>query len=260
VSALLRREWMRFATAATFLTRAPWIARWASGEPAELARSARWFPLVGVLVGACGAAVYAGASLLLPTTLAALLALAATVALTGAFHEDGLADAADGLFGGYTKERRLEIMRDSRIGTFGGIALVLSLALRWQALVVLGPSIAAWVLPAAHAGARFSSLLLARALPYGREGAPNKPIADGIGAVEATVGGAVTAAALLAWVIAGGPIAPALAAIASALVIVGCGRLFAARIGGITGDCLGAANQVVEIAILLVAVAFAAHA
>lgn len=254
---LLRREWMRFATAATFLTRLPWIARHASGDPAELARSARWFPLVGVLVGGWAAAVYAGTALLLPPSLAALLALGATVALTGAFHEDGLADAADGLFGGYTTTRRLEIMRDSRIGTFGGIALVLSLGLRWQTLLLLGPQTAAWVLPAAHAGARFSSLVLATWLPYVREGAPNKPIADGIGLREAAVGGAVTATALLAWAIAGGPVAAAVATIAAALIVLACGRLFVARIGGITGDCLGAANQLVEIAILLVAVAFA---
>lgn len=258
MTSLLRREWTRFATAATFLTRAPWVARWASGDAAELARSARWFPLVGVLVGAWGALAFAATACLLPPAAAALLALAAMVALTGAFHEDGLADAADGLFGGYTRERRLEIMRDSRIGTFGGIALVLSLGLRWQALLALGPATAAWVLPAAHAGARYASLALAAWLPYVREGAPNKPIADGIGAPELVIGGLACALALLPWAVAAGVVAPALAVLAAATGTAACGLLFVRRIGGITGDCLGAANQVVEIAVLLAAVALAA--
>lgn len=255
---MIGRELRRMATAATFLTRLPLIARCASGDPLELGHSARWFPLIGCVVGAIGGAIYLGAAAIWAPGLAALIALAAMVLVTGAFHEDGWADAFDGLFGGWTVERRLEIMRDSRIGTYGALSLLLLLAAKWQALASLPPAEAFPVLVAAHAMARWSTLVLARSLPYVREQGPMKPVASGIGAVELGIGtlSAVLVLSLLAtcsslWLVA-------LGTAATLVLMAGAALLFRARIGGITGDCLGAANQAIELLWLLMAAALLA--
>jgi adenosylcobinamide-GDP ribazoletransferase len=248
-------ELRRIATAATFLTRLPGVARCALGDPVELGRSARWFPLVGIAIGALGAGVYWAASSIWPPALAALAAIAAMVLATGAFHEDGLADAADGLFGGWTAERRLEIMRDSRVGTFGAMALVLLVLGKWQAIAALDPGEALPVLIGAHAAARWSTLALARALPYVRDAGAMKPVASGIGPVELAVGSLVTLAALAALGLAAGVVLVAIGAVATLVIVAASAALYRARIGGITGDCLGATNQLVEVAWLLAAAA-----
>jgi adenosylcobinamide-GDP ribazoletransferase len=141
--------------AASFVTILP-VALSKPAADGAVARATWALPVAGLLVGLAGALVYKVASLLgLSPNLAALLALAATALVTGALHEDGLADTADGLGGGRTRERKLEIMRDSRIGTYGLCALILSFGLRWSALATIAnPWAVALALCAAHTAAR----------------------------------------------------------------------------------------------------------
>jgi adenosylcobinamide-GDP ribazoletransferase len=233
--------------ALAFLTRLP------VPLPAELGAqpvgaAVRAFPLIGVLVGSLGAIVYAVADLVgMSPTVSALLAVAAMVILTGGLHEDGLADAADGL-GGTTREQALAIMRDSRIGTFGVMALFFVLSLRVVALSYAGSSVeAACLLVAAAAGSRAVMPALMYGLPPARRdglgwmaGHPDRKRVVDAGALGALI---VVAALWPIW----GLLATACAAAAAALV----GWLARRRLGGQTGDVLGAAQQLSEAAILL---------
>lgn len=241
------------SVAASFLTR--WRPPGAPPDlpPGRLAGAVRAFPLVGAGVGLAGGVVYALAYWLgLPTFAAALCALAATALATGALHEDGLADTADGLGGGRTVEDRLRIMRDSHIGAFGVLALVFSIGLRTAALATLGtPWLAAAALIAGGAGSRALLGLMMRRLDPART--------DGLaaGAGRPSEEGALTAAAigaaftLLFLGLGTGIVAAAAASVAVAAVAQSARR----GIGGHTGDVLGAAQQVAEIAILLAAAA-----
>ena len=136
-----------------------------SFEPDWLPRAAKYFPLVGLLLGALLAAVLLAADHIWSGVVPALLAVTAGVLLTGAFHEDGLADSADSL-GGQTPERRLAIMQDSRIGSYGTLALIASVGLRVAALAAMPPWLAAAALIAAHAGGRCAGMLLINTVPY----------------------------------------------------------------------------------------------
>lgn len=232
--------------AVVFLTRLP--VPWQVPDfETRLARSAPWFPAVGLGVGALGAlAWWLGATLWNPA-IGALLAVAATVLVTGAFHEDGLADTFDGLGGSADRGRVLEIMKDSRLGAYGAVALALVLAGRVMALTALGPAAPA-ALVGGHALARYGSLPLIRWLPYARsDGGTGKPFAGGVagtGLLVATV--ATVVATVLLWG-AGAVQAWLACALAIALVGAWCWR----RLGGMTGDTLGAANQLAELAIYL---------
>jgi adenosylcobinamide-GDP ribazoletransferase len=239
--------------ALAFLTRLP-VRPGRPWQAAELAASVTMFPLVGLLVGILGALAYAAATALgLPPSLAALLAIAALIASTGALHEDGLADLADGL-GGVTRAQRLEIMRDPRVGSFGVIALVLALLARAGALAALaGPAEAGAALVASAALSRALLPAAMLALPQAR--------ADGL-AVQAgrPHPGRVAAAAAIALVIALLLLPPLVAVIASAAAGL-AGAIVAwlafRRLGGITGDVLGGVQQLAEIGFLLAVVASA---
>ncbi len=210
-------------------------------------------PVVGALIGAAtGATAAAGAALGLPPALSAGWALAATLLLTGALHEDGLADTADGLGGGRTPERRLAIMRDSRIGSFGALALLLSLGLRWSALVALqGAGQGAWSLVAATAAAGAlarCAMLLPMRLPPART--------DGLGASLGHVPGASIVAGWACGAALAAVLLPPTRAVLSLLLAAGAGLLLARAgrraLGGRTGDLLGAAEQAAECAVLTV--------
>jgi adenosylcobinamide-GDP ribazoletransferase len=217
----------------------------------DLARASWAAPIAGAVVGALGAAAYgvAHAAGLGPLP-AAGLALLVTIALTGGLHEDGLADTADGFGAGATPESRLAIMRDSRIGTFGACALIMSIGLRWAALASLaGPMRVAAALIAAHAAARAVLPLVMRltppARPDGLSAAAGLPPAD-----------SVAAAALLGLVALALALGAARGLIALALLLVALGairQVALAKIGGQTGDVLGALEQVAEVVVLLVA-------
>ncbi|MEM8632411.1 MAG: adenosylcobinamide-GDP ribazoletransferase [Pseudomonadota bacterium] len=214
-----------------------------------LARGARaaWaYPVVGGLVGALGAvAGLAALAVGLPPTLAALAILGTTIALTGALHEDGLADTADGFWGGYTPERRLEIMGDSRIGTYGVLALGLSLIARWAALSALltaGPVFA--LLVATGTLSRLPMVWLMQTLPPARKGGLSS--AAGKPGILACI--AATLIAILAGFWTGQAFVLEFALLA--LFALGIGAIANAKIGGQTGDVLGASQQVTEIVLL----------
>jgi len=214
--------------------------------------AAAWaFPLAGALVGAMAGAVWALAAWLgLPQPVAAGLAVATSVIVTGALHEDGLADSADGLWGGWTRDRRLAIMRDSRIGSYGVVALILSLGLRAGALAALPPTLAPPALIACGALSRGAMVGLWAVLPPARR--------DGLSAGTGRPRPA-TAALALALGVAVGVLACGSAGLGAAMAGLGgaavVGTIARAKIGGQTGDILGAAQQVADIAALLALVA-----
>ena len=242
------------ATALTFLTRLPGVARFAYAEPADLARSAHWWPTVGAALGLLAAGVYHLALWFWPSSIAALMTIASIAIITGAFHEDGLADSADGFFGGFSPERRLEIMKDSRIGTFGGLALIFHVALLTAALASMQTTLVLPALVWSHALARSSSLPLAYVLPYARDQGTNKPVAEGLSLkiVMAGMGSVLLWALALAWLFPAAQralwLSAGLALIFWPLAGFYCGR----KIQGITGDALGAINQLTFLFCLLV--------
>lgn len=262
----LRAELILVFVTLQFLTRVPvlgWVARqpW---NPDWLNQAVRHFPLVGAAVGAAGAAVALLALLLWPPLVAAALAVGFTVWLTAAFHEDGLADTADALLGAASREKALAIMKDSRIGTYGAVALGLGLLLRVALLAELlraSPLLAAAVCIASHAAGRTAAVALMAVLPYGGDEthAKAKPLARQVRRRDAAwaggVGGALLGlpwlaapAAVGAWQVLG-------AAVALALLVVAMRRWLRRRLGGYTGDTLGACEQLGEIVVALAFVA-----
>jgi adenosylcobinamide-GDP ribazoletransferase len=215
----------------------------------ELAPATVYFPLVGALVGAIGAGVYWLASALWPASIAVVLAMAATVLVTGAFHEDALADFADGFGGGWSREQVLAIMKDSRIGSYGAIALVLVVLAKFAALTALSRWDVVRALIAAHTVGRWAALPLIGSLPYVRaEGGTGTPFDGSVTPLRLALGTAFTIAVLAATVrLRAIPVV-----IAAALVTAAAGWYVRRRIGGITGDCLGATTQGVELVTYLV--------
>ncbi|MGP9819769.1 adenosylcobinamide-GDP ribazoletransferase [Salinarimonas sp. NSM] len=223
----------------------------------DFARMARMLPVAGAILGALGALVLAGASLAgLPPLVAAALALGALAAMTGALHEDGLADVADAFAGATTRARRLEIMKDSRVGAFGATALALALILRVGALAALVEG--AGVLGAAAALCALSTLSrtatlvpLALADPARAEGASAS--VGRLPRATLSIAGGIATGIALALALAGGlPLAGMLGAcLATALAGWAITRWSVAKIGGQTGDVAGAAQQVAEIAAAL---------
>ena len=235
------------AVAAMFLTRLP-----VRGPRVALAGAVVAFPLVGILVGAMGGGAFWLAALAgLPPLASALIALAATVILTGALHEDGLADAADGL-AGHTAEDSIRIMRDSRTGGYGVLAMVFSVGLRAAALAAIADPLAvvmAMVAVGAISRAAMPAVMLALpgATSTGLGAAAGKPAA-----ADTLFGIAVAALLALALLGPAGALAILAAATVATLVIAALARR---RLGGYTGDILGAVQQLAEIAALLALVA-----
>jgi adenosylcobinamide-GDP ribazoletransferase len=250
-AAALRYQLELFFTALGFFTRIP-VPGWVPWSPERLNHAARYFPLVGWVVGLAGAAVYLAAASLLPASLAVVLSMAATIRLTGAFHEDGWADACDGLGGGWDKAQVLTIMKDSRIGAYGTIGLVLMLLAKAVALVELASRARWWAVVAllvAHPLSRLASTSLIHQLEYVRddESAKSKPLARQLSAGEL----AIAATSGLAPLLLLPPLAAAGALIGAIVATLYASRLFRRRLGGYTGDCLGAAQQGAELAIYL---------
>lgn len=244
----VRAEVEYFFGALRFFTRIP-VPGWVGHSNEALNRATRYFPAVGLVVGALGAAVYWLAVQLWPPMVAVLLSMAATIYATGAFHEDGLADMVDGFGGGWDKMRILEIMKDSRIGSFGATVLVLALGGKWALLTSLPVASVPLALLAGHAVSRFASTCLIRALDYVREDAlsKSKPLATRLSS-GAFIVAAIFALLPLLWL----PWQQALFACGLVLLAtVWMARRFVRWLGGYTGDCLGATQQVSEIAFYL---------
>jgi adenosylcobinamide-GDP ribazoletransferase len=250
-----RRQVSLLLCAVQFLTRVPTPAL-IDFQPEWITRSARYFPLVGQGVGGVSALVLLAADRLWSGPVAAVLALAAGLLITGAFHEDGLADTFDGLGGGQTPERRLEIMRDSRIGTYGACALMLALAIKGAVLATTPAWTSALLLLAAHGLGRAAAVMTMRLTPYAavnNEAGKWKPVPQGVRTREvlAALAFAAWPLALLPWdvglagLLAGGVLAAGLALTARRLI------------GGHTGDVLGGVEQVFEVGFLLGAAALA---
>ena len=248
-----------FFIALQFLTRVP-IPGWVGFQPAWLHQSARHFPAVGLCLGALGAAVLWGAAHLWSALIAVLLSMAATIWATGAFHEDGLADTCDGLGGAVTREKALEIMKDSRLGTYGAVGLVLVLALKaasLHALAVRDLVAVLALLPLAHAWSRTATVVLLRLLPYGGdvEHAKAKPMAqqiDGHGLAVALMWAAIAGGAAAVFVNIAVLLWALLATVAVAWFMA---NWLQRRLGGYTGDALGATQQFSELAVYLAALA-----
>ncbi|HYF59457.1 MAG TPA: adenosylcobinamide-GDP ribazoletransferase [Burkholderiaceae bacterium] len=246
-----------FLVALQFYTRIPVtgrVARWMGWEPGWLGRATRYFPLAGMVVALGQALVYAVASVVLPHPVALLLALAAGLLLTGAFHEDGWADFCDGFGGATDRERTLEIMRDSRIGAYGAIGTALMLLLRFETLAHIDTDWIAASLLCAAGFSRGCAVLVMASLPYARDeaDAKAKPVAEGVGALDALVALGLAVAPVLVLTAWTGDASPGLLGLSFALIATAAvRRLMRRRLGGYTGDCLGAVQQVAEAAFLL---------
>ena len=254
-----------YLLAVQFFTRIPVtgsLADWVGFSPAMLRASAAHFPGVGWLVGGLTASVFGALMVLLPSQsaapwVAAALSTVFSVLLTGAFHEDGLADLADGLGGSLERERALNIMKDSRIGSFGALALVLALLSKVALLALIAQSAGLWpavgALFAAHVTSRFLPLIVIRTLPHVGDTAASKskPLAEAIGTGGLLVGLLWWGLALL-LVVAALPGAPwAAAVLGAALGLAWMWRLLRRRLQGFTGDGLGATQQVCEVLFFL---------
>jgi adenosylcobinamide-GDP ribazoletransferase len=258
-AAALRHQLRLFFIALQFFTRLP-IPRWVGFEAQWLQQASRYFPAVGIVVGLVASGVYAAAILVWPQAVAVLLSTSAGIYLTGAFHEDGFADACDGLGGGATPQRVLEIMKDSRLGAYGAIGIALMLALKCASLAALPAARVPAALLLAHPLSRLVAVSLIWRLRYAKEEGKAKPLATqmravDIGAACMTVGMVVAVLGMtgrLTWL----PLAASV--IAAFAVADWLARKFMLRIGGYTGDCLGAVQQASEAACYLALLAFAA--
>ncbi|MBI5926983.1 MAG: adenosylcobinamide-GDP ribazoletransferase [Aquabacterium sp.] len=271
----LLHELRLMLVALQFLTRVP-VPGWVGFEPSWLQGCMRYFPLIGALVGLAGALVLAAAAFWWPPAVAVVLSMAFTVWLTGGFHEDGLADTCDGLGGTVSRERALTIMKDSRIGSYGALGLILMLLLKAAVLASLATPLfneldsaesshvrqvlLAWTMMAmiwCHAASRLVPVCLTRVLPYAGDldHAKAKPLAMQVS--WANVIAAVLVTSLIAgamvfwWGYTAWPVGTLLSALlkSSLVMLLGaavCARWFRKRLGGFTGDTLGASQQITE--------------
>lgn len=253
----MKTQWRLLATAIMFLTRIP-VGGAGSGDPDDLAASTQYFPLVGIIIGLAVSVVYWLTQLVWSNELAVILSMVFAILITGGFHEDGLADTADST-GAWTKERKLEVMRDSRNGTYGGLALIFALLLTAFALIDIanhsltnGSTLKTVVmcLTLAHVLGRWSSLALIYTTQYARDDAANKVFVDGVNRQRVIIGTLTSLAVLVISFTVSVPSTLA-AVLVTFLNIALLRRWFMKSIGGITGDCLGAANKIVEISVYL---------
>ena len=249
---VLRTELAILLLAAQFLTRLPVPAARLFTD-ARLAATPRYYPVIGLLIGCLAAVIYWAAALVFPPLLAALLSSAATLLFTGAFHEDGLADTFDGVGGGLTRARALEIMKDSRLGTYGTAALIIALGLKIAALAALPLALALTALMAAHGLSRASAVLILATSRNVRFEGKAKPVASalspaGLAVTLLTAAGIIAA---LAFLVHWPPTAIAAALTGLALGHIALRLFYGPKLGGYTGDTLGAVQQASEIGFYL---------
>lgn len=244
----MSKEIQLFFTALMFYTRIP-CPPLPHYSPEQLSQATRYLPLIGWIVGGITAGIAYGLSYFWPPTLAILLALAAGIWLTGAFHEDGLADFFDGFGGGWTKAQILEIMKDSRIGTYGMVGLSIVLLLRLHSLTALPVAQWASILIAGHSISRLAAVSVIYLAEYVREDANSKakPIALGISHRALCIAAGFGLAPLL--------FLPSLWCSLALLPVIAMTfylyTVLQRRLGGYTGDCLGAIQQLTEVVFYL---------
>ncbi len=250
----MKNELKIFFTALMFFTRIPCSA-WVGYTPEYLERSTRYFPLIGFIVGSISGGVFYLSQLFLPVSISLVLSMLAGILTTGAFHEDGLADVCDGFGGGWTKEKILEIMKDSRIGTYGVIGLVLILLSKYLLSLELAGISTIYLIGVIFLGHILSRLNAATVIlffEYSREDATSKvkPVAKklrlsdyivalAIGLIP-LVGMAYYLSFLIVFII-----------VPLIILMIYLGRYFNKWIGGFTGDCLGTVQQLSEIVIYI---------
>jgi adenosylcobinamide-GDP ribazoletransferase len=270
----MKRQFSLFLVAVQFLTRLP-VPPLPGFEPSWLSRSARYFPLVGALIGLIGAGVWWLSSLCFPPSLAVGLGLSASLLLTGALHEDGFADACDGFGGGASRESILAIMKDSRVGAYGAIGVAMMLGLKWVTLASLPRAALPILFIGAHVMSRWCATGLIWRLQYVRTDADAKsrPFAGGLSTADWLLSAALGVLAFLLLLAlltslplralvdpAAGADLPWARTLGTAAAAAGAatllaGAYFKKRIGGYTGDCLGAVQQMAELSFLLTALA-----
>ncbi len=252
------RLWLcHWLLAVQFFTRIPItgrVASWAPYSPQALTRSTRFFPLVGIVVGAFGALIYVAAAQILPSNVAVVLSMCATIWITGAFHEDGWADFCDAFGTSSDREKTLLIMTDSRIGAYGAIGLIMMLGLKLHLLLALDEAWMVSTLICAHAISRGWAVVIMRTLPYAKpqDDSKSKPIAQALRGDDALMAWlfALLPAALLAWWI-DSVLSIACGLVLSALGTIWMARTMAKRLQGYTGDGLGATQQLTEVLFLI---------
>ncbi|SDY58760.1 adenosylcobinamide-GDP ribazoletransferase [Hymenobacter psychrophilus] len=253
MNSLLRHHLRLLLLAVQFYTRLP-IPAWVGYSDELLNKATIYFPVIGWLVGGVAAAVYAGGRLLFhQNDVALVLSLGAGILLTGAFHEDGFADTCDGFGGGWTKLRILEIMKDSRLGTYGVVGLLLLLALKLAALRGLSPAGVSIALLVAHPLSRATALTCIFSHQYARENEDSKakPVAKKISRMELAAGLLLGALPLLVYAGWAGSPAALLVLVPVFAVKTYLARYFQRWINGYTGDCLGAIQQATEVTVYL---------
>ncbi|MEW6733711.1 MAG: adenosylcobinamide-GDP ribazoletransferase [Acidobacteriota bacterium] len=235
--------------AVQFLTRLPVSGSLVASQE-EIAKSVGFFPLIGIAIGSVGALLYTGLIQFLPVTTSVLLVLIYSALVTGGFHEDGLADSLDGLGGGWTKEDKLRIMRDSRIGTFGTLGLIFLILAKYNLLSMLEWSrLWRWLI-VAHAASRWTTIPLCIWLPYARKQGQGGLVARRIRWQEAVI---ATLTLLIASLLL--PYREILFALTITIgVVLISGFYYRRQLNGITGDCLGATNQLTEVALYFTSV------
>ncbi len=238
----LGREANRYLVAQQFLTRLP-TPDWVDYEPGGLARSARYFPLVGLVVGALAALIWLVFAPALPASLAAGLAIAMLILSTGALHEDGFADCCDGLGGGANRDKALEIMRDSRIGAYGAIGLIFVIGFRWAGLASFDLTEGALALILAPVLARGAMVMLLTFGVYARDDGAARDVKGGVTKAEFFVAITICSGIAVATAWLTGLLALALVLIIAALWL----SWLTHRLDGYTGDGLGAVEQIAQI-------------
>jgi adenosylcobinamide-GDP ribazoletransferase len=247
----MKKEIRVFFTALMYFTRIP-CPKWVDHSEEYLNKASKYFPLIGWIVGGFSAAVFCAATRIFPVTISILLSMVASIYITGAFHEDGLADVCDGFGGGWTKEKILLIMKDSRVGAFGVIGLILVLGMKFACLDAIS-SVSKWhvvfALVAGHSLSRFIAVTFLYTHQYAREGEDSKsrPLATKISGAELFVAALFGIAPLIIYR------SYYMFAIIIPVYIVKMmlGAKFKKWIGGYTGDCLGATQQICEVVFYL---------
>lgn len=244
----MKQEIQIFFTALMFFTRLP-CPTWLDYSEEYLNKSTKYLPLIGWIVGGSAALVFLVSTFIFPISTAVVLSMVTSILITGAFHEDGFADVCDGFGGGWTSEKILEIMKDSRVGAYGVIGMTLIFLLKYSTLEAMPVYIIPVVLLAGHSLSRFAASTIISTLDYQRdkENSKAKPVAKKISLQELIVAGFFAIAPLLLL-----PSYYCLFAIIPVfLMTIYLAHFFDKKIGGYTGDCLGATQQLTEVVFYL---------
>ncbi len=233
-----------FLTAIMFITRIP-VPKWVGYSETNLNQCNRYFPLVGIVVGSIGALVYWAAHFIFPSNIAVILSMVSTVITTGGFHEDGFADVCDGFGGGWTKDKILTIMKDSRVGAFGMIGTILILLLKYAALSAIPSSLMVITVISGHAISRAYAVSTMYTLAYVREDelSKSKPVTKNLHKTDffiAIVIGLLPLVGFGNWQIF-------LCIVPLTITKLWLDIYFKKWIGGYVGDCLGSMQQVTEV-------------